>query len=177
MNRCGAFDRKMVWMCACLNFIQHSHVNHSMKSKCAYNDLLIWYHEILGHTSDVDFEMLEIFFSFQCTKYEENRWLITNLSKKRDAKRKYVFSALFWHTVHTWIVHFGWVRWDPKWPWVPCQWLGITFQAFGGPSGAQIAFTMLLATSICNKKPYSDTVYNLRQGALVANTEMVVQNW
>ena len=25
---------------------------------------------------DVDFGMLEMFFSFQCTKYDENRWLV-----------------------------------------------------------------------------------------------------
>ena len=35
-----------------------------------------------------------------------------------------------------------------KWPWAPWQWVGMTFQVFMGSSGAQIAFTILLATSI-----------------------------
>ena len=39
----------------------------------------------------------------------------------------------------------------------------MTFQAFRGPSGAQIAFTILLATSIGDKMLYSDTVYCSQQ--------------
>ena len=31
---------------------------------------------------DVDFGMLEMFFSFQCTKYDENRWLNTKFKKE-----------------------------------------------------------------------------------------------
>ena len=32
---------------------------------------------------DVDFDLLEMFFfSFQCTKYDKNRWLNTKLLKK-----------------------------------------------------------------------------------------------
>ena len=41
--------------------------------------------------------MLEMFFSFQYTKYDENRWLNTKLFKKRDVnalKRQNVYSAL-----------------------------------------------------------------------------------
>ena len=57
---------------------------------------------------------------------------------------------------YTAIGHFKWVRWDPKWPWAPWQWEGMTFQAFRGSSGAQIAFTILLATSIGDKMLYSD---------------------
>ena len=53
---------------------------------------------------DVDFDMLEMFFSFQCAKYEKNRWLNTKLLKRRD-------SVLLCYTV---IGHFRWVRWDPK---------------------------------------------------------------
>ena len=41
---------------------------------------------------------------------------------------------------------------------------GFLSRRLGGPSGTQIAFTILFATSICNKMPYTDTVYNLRQG-------------
>ena len=33
---------------------------------------------------DVDFDLLEMFFSFQCTKYDKNAWLNTKLFKKRD---------------------------------------------------------------------------------------------
>ena len=56
-----------------------------------------------------------------------------------------------WHTVFCVIqCPFRWVRWDPKWPWASWQWVGMTFQAFRGVSGAQIAFTILLATSIGN---------------------------
>ena len=37
--------------------------------------------------------------------------------------------------------------------------MGMTFQAFRGPSGAQIAITISLATSIGDKMHYHDTVY------------------
>ena len=35
-------------------------------------------------SQDVDFNLLEMFFSFQCIKYDENRWPNTKLFKKRD---------------------------------------------------------------------------------------------
>ena len=75
--------------------------------------------------------------------------------QKRDVialKRQFLFFCTIVTTCvllcYTAIGHFRWVRWDPKWPWAPWQWVGMTFQAFRGSSGAQIAFTILLATSI-----------------------------
>ena len=53
-------------------------------------------------SQDVDFNLLEMFFSFQCIKYDENRWPNTKLFKKRDVialKRQYIYCALVWHTV------------------------------------------------------------------------------
>ena len=38
------------------------------------------------HDQDVDFDILEMFFSFQCAKHEENRWLNTNFSKKKTIR-------------------------------------------------------------------------------------------
>ena len=83
---------------------------------------------------DVDFNMLEMFFSFQCAKYDEKRWLNTKLFKKkrRNSPKKTIclFCTIVTHSVllcYTAIGHLRWVRWDPKWPWAPWQWVGMTF--------------------------------------------------
>ena len=71
---------------------------------------------------DVDFDMLEMFFSFQCAKYEKNRWLNTKLFKKRDVialKRQYVYSALLWHTVYCCVI----------------QWLVTSDESYGTQNG------------------------------------------
>ena len=120
---------------------------------------------------DVDFNMLEIFFSFQCTSYDENRWLNTKL-KKKDRHYSPKKTIRLFCTIVRWVTS---VRWDPKWPWVPWQWVGMTFQAFRGPSGAQIAFTILLAKSIGDKMLYSDTVYcSVRRCADKMPTERLI---
>ena len=44
-----------------------------------------------------------VFFSFQCTINDENRWLNTKIFLKGDIialKRQYVYSAILWHTVY-----------------------------------------------------------------------------
>ena len=41
-------------------------------------------HQFQPRNQDVDFDMLEMFFSFQCPKYDENRWLNTKLLKKGE---------------------------------------------------------------------------------------------
>ena len=41
-----------------------------------------------SRNQDVDFDMLEMFFSFQCTKYDENRWLITKLFMRHNSPKK-----------------------------------------------------------------------------------------
>ena len=55
-------------------------------------------HQFLPRKPRFDFDMLEMFFSFQFTKYDEKRWLNTKLFfLKRDVialKRQYVYSAL-----------------------------------------------------------------------------------
>ena len=90
---------------------------------------------------DVDFDMLEMFFSFQCTKCDENRWLNTKIFQKRDVialKRQCLFCTIVTHSVmlcYTAIGHFRWVRWEPRWPW---QWVVMTFQVFGGPQADMI---------------------------------------
>ena len=76
--------------------------------------------------------------------------------KRPNSPKKTIqlFCTIVTHSVllcYTAIGHFGWVRWDPKWPWAPWHWVGMTFQAFRGSSGAQIAFTILSATSIGNR--------------------------
>ena len=49
----------------------------------------------LEQNPPVDFGMLAMFFSFQCTKYDEDRWLNTKLFKKRDVRpKKYNTSIL-----------------------------------------------------------------------------------
>ena len=85
---------------------------------------------------DVDFNMLKMFFSFHCIKYGENRWLNKKLSKKKRRNSPIKTIRLFCTFVtlsvllcHTAICQF---RWDPKWPWAPWQWVGMTFQAFRG---------------------------------------------
>ena len=58
-------------------------------------------------SQDVDFNLLEMFFSFQCIKYDENRWPNTKLFKKRDVialKRQYIYCALVWHTVYCCVI-------------------------------------------------------------------------
>ena len=81
--------------------------------------------------------------------------------KRRNSPKKTicVICTIVTHSVllcYTAIGHFRWVRWDPKWPWAPWQWVAMTFQAFRGPSGAQIAFMILLAALPCFEKlkPY-----------------------
>ena len=66
-----------------------------------------------ARNQDVDFGMLEMIFTFQCTKYEKNRWLNTKLLKKkrRDSPKKTIrlFCTIVTHSVllrYTAIGHF-----------------------------------------------------------------------
>ena len=86
-----------------------------------------------------------------------------------EVKTISLFSTIATHSVllcYTATGLFRWVRWDPKWPGAPWKWVGMTFQVFRVSSVAQIAFTILLATSIGDKMLYSDSVYCLRQGGV-----------
>ena len=51
------------------------------------------------------------------------------------------------------IGHFRWVRWDPKWPWAPWQWLEMTFQAFRGFSSFARNVYFLLTSWISSVIP------------------------
>ena len=59
---------------------------------------------------DVDFDMLEMFFSFRCTKYDENRWLITKLFMRHNSPKKTIrldMSANFLLRVQRILANFG----------------------------------------------------------------------
>ena len=71
-------------------------------------------HQFSPTKPNVDFAMLDMFFSFQSTRYDEN------FSKKRPNSPKktiQLFCTIVTHSVllcYTAIGHLGWVRWDPK---------------------------------------------------------------
>ena len=108
---------------------------------------------------DVYVNMLEMFFSFQCTKYDENRWLNTKLLKnRRNSPKKTIslFCNIVTHSVllsYTVIGHFRWVKWDLKWPWAPWQRVGMIFQVFTGLSQSYKRHLSVIKCSIqtqCN---------------------------
>ena len=53
--------------------------------------------------------MLEMFFSFHCTKYDDNRWLNIKLFKKRDVIGKKNTSIVYYcDTQCTAVLYSGW---------------------------------------------------------------------
>ena len=92
------------------------------------------------------------FLAFNVLNMTRTDGWIQNFSKKKRRNSPKNTIRLFCTVTHsvllcyTTIGHFRWVRWDPKWPWASWQWVGITFRAFMGPWGAQIAFNILFSS-------------------------------
>ena len=59
--------------------VAKKHIDDSLVGECVRSNI-----NFHPRNQDVEFDLLEMFFSFQCTKYDENRWLNTKLFKKRD---------------------------------------------------------------------------------------------
>ena len=59
---------------------------------------------------EVDLDMLEMFFSFQCPKYDESGWLNVKLFKKRDviAQNDNTFIQRYCDTLCTAVLYNDW---------------------------------------------------------------------
>ena len=86
------------------------------------------------------------FLAFIVLKMTKTAGWIQNFKKKRrnSPKKTVPFLLHYFDNLCTSDGSDG----TQKWPWAPWQWVGMTFQALRGPSGAKIAFMILLATSI-----------------------------
>ena len=90
-----------------------------------------------SRNQDVDFDMLELLFSFQCAKFawrEQMAEYKTFQKKRRNSPKKTIrpFCTIVTHSVLLCYTAIGHFRWDPKWPWAAWQWVVMTFQAFRG---------------------------------------------